>query len=55
MENGDYFVYRIYNRGGGKVRVHFKPRYHDCGKFLQFWIDRRYFSRVYPITYSRFG
>lgn len=54
LENG-YIIYRLYEKGNRRMRVHLKERTHiaDREMFLQFWIDRDYFKRTYPNTYER--
>lgn len=54
IENG-YIIYRLYEKGNKRMRVHLKELFHiaDRQMFLSFWIDRDYFKRNYPNIYER--
>lgn len=55
LENG-YFVKEVRYPGNKKVLVCLQARnVHTDGKlFLSFWIDRKYFNRVYPELAKRY-
>jgi len=55
MNNDSYIVKSIYAKGCARIRINFKPRFPDKIKqHCSFWINRDYFIRNYPNTYSRF-
>lgn len=52
----NYFVCKIYNKGGKRIRVTLQERQHisDRETFVEFWIDSKYFERNYRDIYERF-
>lgn len=55
IESG-YVICKLYAKYEKTIRVTVKERFHQADRkmFLDFWIDRKYFERVYPDAYARF-